>query len=46
LWLDYPLAGRDDTRVDPVRREADLTARVLVVSGEPIGEPVVAYSRL
>ena len=43
LWLDYPLAPRGDARVDSLRIEADLPARVLVVSGEPIGERVVAY---
>jgi redox-sensitive bicupin YhaK (pirin superfamily) len=42
LWLDYPLGARGDTRVEALRLEADLPARVLVVSGEPIGERVVA----
>ena len=43
LWLDYPLAARGDARVDSLRIEAEASARVLAVSGEPIGERVVAY---
>ena len=43
LWLDYPLAPRGHTRLDSLRIEAELPARVLAVSGEPIGERVVAY---
>lgn len=43
LWLDYPLAARGDARVDSLRIEAEAPARVLAVSGEPIGERVVAY---
>jgi redox-sensitive bicupin YhaK (pirin superfamily) len=43
LWLDCPLAARGATGVDPLRLEADLPARVLVVSGEPNGARVVAY---
>ena len=43
LWLDYPLAPRGDTRLDSLRIEAEMPARVLAVSGEPIGERVVAY---
>jgi redox-sensitive bicupin YhaK (pirin superfamily) len=42
LWLDYPSAPRGDTRVDSLRIKAELPARVLVVSGEPIRERVVA----
>jgi quercetin 2,3-dioxygenase len=43
LWLDYPLAPRGDARLDSLRIEAEVPARVLAVSGEPIGERVVAY---
>ena len=43
LWLDYPLAARGDARVDSLRIEAEAPARVLAVSGQPIGERVVAY---
>ena len=43
LWLHYPLAPRGDARLDSLRIEAEVPARVLAVSGEPIGERVVAY---
>ena len=43
LWLHYPLARRGDARLDSLRIEAEVPARVLAVSGEPIGERVVAY---
>jgi len=43
LWLDYPLVPRGDARLDSLRIEAEVPARVLAVSGEPIGERVVAY---
>ena len=43
LWLDYPLAPRGDARLDSLRIEAEVPARVLAVTGEPIGERVVAY---
>jgi len=43
LWLDYPLAPRGDARLESLRIEAEVPARVLAVSGEPIGERVVAY---
>jgi quercetin 2,3-dioxygenase len=43
LWLDYPLAPRGDARIDSLRIEDEVPARVLAVSGEPIGERVVAY---
>jgi len=43
LWLHYPLAPRGDARLDSLRIEAQVPARVLAVSGEPIGERVVAY---
>jgi quercetin 2,3-dioxygenase len=43
LWLDYPFAPRGDARLDSLRIEAEVPARVLAVSGEPIGERVVAY---
>ena len=44
LWLDYPLAPRGDTRIDSLRieAEADAPARLLAVTGEPLGERVVA----
>ena len=45
LWLDYPqVAGAaGDRRVDTLRVAAEQSARVLVVTGEPIRERVVAY---
>jgi redox-sensitive bicupin YhaK (pirin superfamily) len=43
LWLDYPAAPRGDTRLDTLRIAAERPARVLVVTGEPLGERVVAY---
>jgi quercetin 2,3-dioxygenase len=43
MWLDYPRAPRGDAQVDTLRLQADAPARVLVVTGEPIGERVVAY---
>ncbi len=43
LWLHYPLAPRGDARLDSLRIEAEVPARVLAVSGEPIGQRVVAY---
>jgi quercetin 2,3-dioxygenase len=43
LWLDYPVAPRGDTRLDTLRIDADRPTRMLVVTGEPIGERVVAY---
>jgi redox-sensitive bicupin YhaK (pirin superfamily) len=41
LWLDFPEAGR--TGVSSLELRADAPARALVVSGEPLREPVVAY---
>jgi redox-sensitive bicupin YhaK (pirin superfamily) len=43
LWVDYPLAARDDTRLDTLRVAAERPARLLVVTGEPLRERVVAY---
>jgi hypothetical protein len=43
LWFDYPLAPAATRASDRLRHEADLPARVLVVSGEPIGKRVLAY---
>ena len=42
LWLDYPLAPRGEIRAEALRLDADRPARVLVVTGEPIRERVVA----
>jgi len=41
LWLDFPEPGR--TGVSSLSLQADAPARALVVSGEPLHEPVVAY---
>jgi redox-sensitive bicupin YhaK (pirin superfamily) len=43
LWLDYPLAAADDARLDTLEIAAETPARVLVVSGTPLREPVAAY---
>ena len=43
LWLDYPQAAAGDTRTDTLRVAAERPARLLVVTGEPIRERVVAY---
>ena len=40
LWLDYPSATQGDSTLQVV---ADTPARFLLVAGEPIREPVVAY---
>ena len=42
LWLDYPLAPRGEIRAEALRLDAERPARVLVVTGEPIRERVVA----
>jgi quercetin 2,3-dioxygenase len=41
LWLDFPSVGADGASTLEIR--ADVPSRGLVVSGEPIREPVVAY---
>jgi redox-sensitive bicupin YhaK (pirin superfamily) len=41
MWLDFPAVGA--TGASALRIEAVTPARALVVSGEPIREPVVAY---
>jgi redox-sensitive bicupin YhaK (pirin superfamily) len=43
LWLDYPRAEAADPGVDTLEVLSDAPARVLVVTGTPIREPVVAY---
>jgi quercetin 2,3-dioxygenase len=41
LWLEFPLVGA--TGAAALAVTADVPSRMLVVSGEPIREPVVAY---
>jgi len=43
LWLDYPQALAGDARIDTLRVTAARPSRLLVVTGEPIRERVVAY---
>ncbi|MBV9135383.1 MAG: pirin family protein [Chloroflexi bacterium] len=44
LWLDYPRAPRGDGSLGSLRvTAAAVPARLLVVTGEPLGERVVAY---
>jgi redox-sensitive bicupin YhaK (pirin superfamily) len=43
LWLNYPDAPAGDARLDTLRVAARRPARLLVVTGEPIRERVVAY---
>jgi quercetin 2,3-dioxygenase len=43
LWLNFPQAARGERRLESLQLKADAPARVLVVTGEPLGERVVAY---
>ncbi len=43
LWLDYPEVAAGGTGVHTLRVAAERPARLLVVTGEPIRERVVAY---
>jgi redox-sensitive bicupin YhaK (pirin superfamily) len=40
LWLDYPSAREGVAALDVATETA---TRLLLIAGEPIGEPVVAY---
>lgn len=43
LWLDYPRAPASDPGLDTLEVFSQTPARLLVVTGTPIREPVVAY---